>query len=1105
MRLKIPRIQRAVFLSLILLCLSTPVHASSQTESIPTTAPPNPAFLRYLQETALVNSEANQSIAKGLIPPPLDLSHSKGERISTTRTLVGFPSSFDLRNLGKVTPIRNQGSCGSCWAFATYGSMESCLLPDETWDLSENNLKNQHGFDPTCCAGGNHWMSTAYLARWDGPIIEGDDIYNASSCTSPTGLAIRKHVQAVDFIPDRAGPLDNNNIKQAVMTYGAVYTTFYWNSYYFNYSTCAYYFNGMGVSNHAVCIVGWDDNYPASNFYITPPGNGAFIIKNSWGTSWGSNGYLYISYYDTCIGTDNALFHSAEPTINYKQVYQYDPLGWVSSLGYGNTTGWFANVFTAATSDYLAAVSFYAASPNSSYEIYIYLNPTSGPINPSGPVASKVGSLANAGYQTIPLDSPVQLTIGEKFSVVVKLTTPGYNWPIPYEHPFPGYSSAATANSGESYVSSNGTSWNDITNYVSNANVCLKAFTTEAIGLAVTPTSETFSYGPVGGPFNPPSHTYTLTNNSNLTINWSASKTQPWVSLSSENGTLEPAESTNVVASFNSNANSLPAGVYSDTITFLNTTNGVGSTTRNIILTVRDGSLQVSPNTDFESIGEPGGPFYPSSITYTLTNIGYSSLDWNATKTASWITLSKTSGNLEPGASEEVIVSIGPEAATLPVGIYYDTVTFTNTTNGDGGGTRNVKLEIAKNYRMEIIPINWVDPTNHTTYTLSDDGVTPALTIPFTFTFYGTAYTQLYVAANGMIGFLNNGLDAFSNTDIPNSAAPNAVLYPYWDDLDPSAAGSVKVGTEGTSPNRRFVISWVGVPHYSTPSKPFTFQVVLYENLNDIVFQYLEVQPEDTNCGAGRSATIGIENSSGNMAYKYSYDGSTLLSNNQAIRFTMLPRIGIEAAKSLPNDEMVAIDRAIISASWSSLFYIEADDRRCGIAVSKPYHGLQTGMRVNVVGTIKTNSNGERYIEAITAEQSPPPDNTGTVEPLLLSNRDLGGGDWNYDPITGAGQQGVCDKIGEPSPQTCNIGLLVCTTGRVTYSNPSYSYFYIDDGSGIMDSSGYPGIRVLRSGLSAPDVGKYVVVTGISSCWKSGSDIYRLLRPRAQSDIIVYD
>ncbi|MDI6828928.1 MAG: lectin like domain-containing protein, partial [Armatimonadota bacterium] len=672
MRIKVSKARRQTLLLLILLFLFVGFPAGAQDVNTPTIAPLNPAFTQHLQQTAVLGIEGTtQSLTTGIIPPPLDLSHMKGKQVSTTRLLAGFPSSFDLRALGKLTPVKDQGYCGSCWSFATYGSMESCMLPTETRDFSENNLKNKHGFDPTCCAGGNHWMSTAYFARWDGPINEADDPYNASSCTSPTGLVVQKHVQAVNFIPDRGGPLDNDNIKQALMTYGAVYTCFYWDSGYYNPSTCAYYYNGYAYSNHAVCIVGWDDNYPASNFIIQPPGNGAFIVKNSWGTNWGSNGYLYISYYDTNIGTENALFITPQSTTNYKQVYQYDPLGWVSSLGYGNPTAWFANVFTATTSDYLAAVSFYVASPNSSYEIYVYLNPTSGPINPNGPVASKVGTIANAGYQTVVLNSPVQLTIGQKFSVVVKLTTPGYNWPIPFEYPFSGYSSAAEANPGESYISSNGTSWRDITTNYANANVCLKAFTIDGIGLSVSPASGMDSYGPVGGPFNPASTTYVLTNNSSLPINWVASKTQPWIDLSNSSGTLEPYESTNVEVSVNSYANSLTKGIYYDTITFSNTTNGVGNTTRNVTLTISNGNLWVSPTDALVSAGEPGGPFDPPSLTYTLTNIGYSSLNWTATKTQSWVALSEDSGTLEPGASIEVTVSIAPEAAQLPAGTYH--------------------------------------------------------------------------------------------------------------------------------------------------------------------------------------------------------------------------------------------------------------------------------------------------------------------------------------------------------------------------------------------------------------------------------------------------
>ena len=458
-----------------LFCLALPVIAQ---ESL---APLNPDFLEHFQrlQSLGVQRMTVEGYPLGFIPPPLDLSHLAGQPYSQINRLFAAPSSYDLRTLGKLTSVRDQGSCGSCWTFATYGSLESNLLTSETWDFSENNLKNTHGFDPGHCDGGNEQMSTAYLARWSGPISETDDPYNTSSNISPSGLALRKHLQEVLIIPDRTGSLDNENIKQAIMAYGALMTSMYFGSGYYNSTYRAYYYNGTSFSNHAVAIVGWDDNFDKNKFSSIPSGNGAFIIKNSWGTGWGENGYFYISYYDTTIGKYNYMFNGAEPTTHYSRIYQYDSLGWITGLSYGSSnTGWFANIFTASASEGLAAVSFYSASPNSSYELYVYTNVSSGPT--TGSLAgSQTGTIASAGYHTISLNPPVPLTSGQKFSIVVKLTTPGYSYPVPVEEPITGYSSQATANPGESYVSSNGSSWTDLTSisWCVECNVCLKAFT----------------------------------------------------------------------------------------------------------------------------------------------------------------------------------------------------------------------------------------------------------------------------------------------------------------------------------------------------------------------------------------------------------------------------------------------------------------------------------------------------------------------------------------------------------------------------------------------------------------------------------------------------
>ena len=163
-------------------------------------------------------------MSRGAIPPPMRLPAPSGAVPALAAGPLTLPSSYDLRTLGKLTPIRDQDGCGDCWAFATYASMESCLLTNETWDFSENNLNVTSGFDSGCCNGGSSYMSAAYLARWSGPVSQSDDPETWTGCTTVSGVAPRKHVQEVLFLPLRTSAMDNNTIKQAVMTYGAVYT-----------------------------------------------------------------------------------------------------------------------------------------------------------------------------------------------------------------------------------------------------------------------------------------------------------------------------------------------------------------------------------------------------------------------------------------------------------------------------------------------------------------------------------------------------------------------------------------------------------------------------------------------------------------------------------------------------------------------------------------------------------------------------------------------------------------------------------------------------------------------------------------------------------------
>lgn len=455
----------------ILLLLPTWLYAEE-----PTLAPLNPAFIRYQQRQALgVLQDNGSGYHFGHIPSPVDLSRAQQKTKAPLSTMgASLPSSYDLRNQGKVTTVRDQGSCGSCWTFGTYGSLESYLMPQEAWDFSEQDMNDNHGFDIAPCNGGNSVMATAYLTRWSGPLKESDVPYSYAT-HSP-----QKHVQKVVSIPKT--PYHFAEIKQAVMEHGGVDATIYMDTSpkYYNATTYAYYYSGQSDTNHDITIVGWDDTYSKSHFATPPPGDGAFIIRNSWGTDFGEGGYFYLSYYDTYAGYNCWAFHNAESTTNYIDKYEYDPLGWVGSYGYGSTTAWGANIFQAVSSNPLAAVALYAMESNTAYHIFVYTGVVSGKPTSGTLALSQSGTLSNIGYHTIAFNQTVPLKQGELFSVVVSFITPTEKYPVACEWPVTGYSSKATASAGQSFLSKNGTNWSDISATKDQINVCIKAFTTAA-------------------------------------------------------------------------------------------------------------------------------------------------------------------------------------------------------------------------------------------------------------------------------------------------------------------------------------------------------------------------------------------------------------------------------------------------------------------------------------------------------------------------------------------------------------------------------------------------------------------------------------------------
>lgn len=195
--------------------------------------------------------------------------------------------------------------------------------------------------------------------------------------------------------------------------------------------------------------------------------------------------------------------------------------------------------------------------------------------------------------------------------------------------------------------------------------------------LAVTPGIDLNASGTVGGPFTPASINYTLTNSGASSLNWTAGKSQDWISLSPTGGTLGAGAATVVTVTINTNADALPAGEYNDTVEFVNTTAGIGNTTRQLNLTINaHGKLELILGTDISASGTQGGPFSPGSGIYSLTNSGGAAVDWIATQSASWFSLSVSNGNLMPGASTNVTLTINSDAGLLTPGDYSGTVVF---------------------------------------------------------------------------------------------------------------------------------------------------------------------------------------------------------------------------------------------------------------------------------------------------------------------------------------------------------------------------------------------------------------------------------------------
>ena len=481
----------------------------------------------------------------------------------TGKTRDTLPSTYDSRNYNYVTPVKDQNPYGSCWAHAAMACVESYMIkfgvPVGTGSAATTNVnlsETQHCFfnyttsydaegmltgDKTTVTasdaknglncGGNGEMSAYTLQRWTGAASETTSAlaYSKASTVASSGLNSQyaygsnvTHVQNSEWIP----ATDIEGVKNAIMKYGAGNISYYAGSSYSTYTytyqctidTTSQDSSSHKWANHAITLVGWDDTIAASSFSPNKPSSpGAWLCKNSWGTDYFNNGYMYISYEDTSVLEGYIYFYDAEAIDNYDHNYQYDgtcnPVcygkGWPSSadyyVGFANNTQ-VANVFTAKGSEMLRAIAFCSWDEAMTYTVDVYKNPTTGNPSSGTKVSTASGYLTYSGYYTIPLDTPVMLNAGDTFSVVITQNVAaadedGYYVHTPYDATFNNSEVVSWANwthanhGNTSYYKEPNGSWTDCPD---NGDYRIKAYTDDyTVTYTVDAVSNNNSYGTV--------------------------------------------------------------------------------------------------------------------------------------------------------------------------------------------------------------------------------------------------------------------------------------------------------------------------------------------------------------------------------------------------------------------------------------------------------------------------------------------------------------------------------------------------------------------------------------------------------------------------------
>jgi C1A family cysteine protease len=437
----------------------------------------------------------------GFIPPELDLIHLSGQIIPKKYTIESPPSNFDWRTKGIITPVKDQGDCGACYAFASLGCFESMikLHSGSTFDLSEDNVKEceyYHG----CCSGGNFYKVSSYLSQ-SGTVLESCDPYLPYHNTNPScDYCDRKHT-LLDWRIISGDYIANTNVlKNYIYNEGPVYVSMWlgtgsWEDEFLDYdgSYTLYYGGSTTTSNwHAVMIIGWDDSL------IHSGGSGGWICKNSWGTDWGGpcgygteKGYFTIAYESADIGKYSSFLdqwgnHDTSGGIAY-----YDEGGWSDSWGYPSgstpTVAWGLCGFYLWGEVDITRVEFWTNDAPTNIDLYIYDN-FDGSTLTNLLHSSLDHTFSEAGYHGIAIVPPLNKLGMDNIYVAIEFRNDNYRYPVVCDKNGP-------SESGKTFLSPTGASgsWEDLGENSVDAAIRLRCTTSNN-----PPTEPTIS-GPSTG------------------------------------------------------------------------------------------------------------------------------------------------------------------------------------------------------------------------------------------------------------------------------------------------------------------------------------------------------------------------------------------------------------------------------------------------------------------------------------------------------------------------------------------------------------------------------------------------------------------------------